>query len=126
MNTEEKLDTLAQKIRERAVLAEAHATAIDLAMGPRLKAVIDEINGSFGDSLVVADMEIERLSAEIRNDVLSVGHSISNDSIQAIFTRPRVDWDSKGLDTLYETLPQIQQFRRVGMPSVMIRKSRDE
>jgi hypothetical protein len=68
------------------------------------------------ESQIVADIE-----AEVKADVFTVGHSVRAEGVQVIYYRPRVTWDSKGLARYAETNPEVEQFRKVGQPSVSLR-----
>ena len=63
----------------------------------------------------------DRAEAEVRAEVLRQGKSAGEGPVRAIYYRGRVTWDSKGLAQYAEAHPEVEQFRKVGAPSVAIR-----
>jgi hypothetical protein len=81
-----------------------------------VKGVVTKTMSRRYKSQIVADIE-----AEVKADVFTVGHSVRAEGVQVIYYRPRVTWDSKGLARYAETNPEVEQFRKVGQPSVSLR-----
>jgi len=53
--------------------------------------------------------------------VLKAGQSIKEVGIYAVYARGRVTWDGRGLSEYAQTNPEVQQFRRIGPPTVSLR-----
>ncbi len=74
-------------------------------------------------SLISAVQEqIEQLEEQARLAVLEAGETVKGGALQAVWVRGRVTWDTKKLDGLTILLPELNQARKVGEPTVTIRK----
>lgn len=58
----------------------------------------------------------------IRYQVIDLGKSVKGANLHAVYSKPRVTWDSKGLEGFMVAHPEIEAFRKVGQPSVSLRK----
>jgi hypothetical protein len=81
---------------------------------------LESLDAEFEPLLKVNSEEIQRLEAEIKNDVLRHGRSIHSEQLYAVYSR-RLSWDSKGLSQYAETHPELLRYRREGNPTVSIR-----
>jgi hypothetical protein len=82
---------------------------------------LEALEAEFADRLKTTQTELARLETEARQAVLTYGASFRHAGVQAVFTRGRTTWDSKGLSHYMTNHPEVGQFRRVGEPSVSIR-----
>lgn len=65
---------------------------------------------------------IETLENSIRDGTLAVGETVKVDGVlMAVWNKGRVTWDTKGLDGLMIAIPELEKFRKQGLPSVAIR-----
>ena len=94
---------------------------IDTILTPEIKAKLAEIEAEFAPKVEALSAENERLAAQIREQVLELGATVSGDFHQAIFTKGRVSWDTKALDGYAAAHPEVATFRKEGQPSVSIR-----
>jgi hypothetical protein len=62
------------------------------------------------------------LESEVRLAVLAHGETVKGDKYKAVFSKGRVTWDTKGLDGFAVAHPEIETLKRVGNPSVSIRR----
>ena len=62
------------------------------------------------------------LEADIKADVLKAGASVKGAHLQAVWSKPRVSWDTKALDGYSAAHPELLTFRKEGDPSISIRK----
>ncbi len=67
------------------------------------------------------ETELAVLKEAIRLEVLSARKTIKGERIMAIYNKPRITWDNKGLEGFSVAHPEINAFRREGEPSVSIR-----
>jgi hypothetical protein len=115
-----QLERLAQARRsEAAVQAEyqkRHAAVME-----QVRAELESLDAEFSSRLRAANEEVSRLEAEVRKIVLQHGESVKHGGIQAVYVRGRVSWDTRALNRYAETHSELQQFRKVGAPSVSIR-----
>jgi hypothetical protein len=66
----------------------------------------------------------ERLAAleeDIKAEVARHGASVKGAHVQAVFTRGRVSWDTRGLDGYARAHPEVLSFRKEGEPSISLR-----
>jgi len=94
---------------------------IDTVLTPEIKEKLAEIEAEFAPKVEALSAENERLAAQIREQVLELGATVSGDFHQAIFTKGRVSWDTKALDGYAAAHPEVATFRKEGQPSVSIR-----
>ncbi len=66
--------------------------------------------------------KISELEEQAKQAVLEAGDTVKGGALQAVYSKPRVTWDSKQLDGLMIVIPELAQARKVGQPSVSIRK----
>ena len=94
---------------------------IDTILTPEIKEKLAEIEAEFAPKVEALRAENEQLAAQIREQVLEFGTTVSGDFHQAVYTKPRVSWDNKGLAGYSVAHPEIMVFQKVGEPSVSIR-----
>jgi uncharacterized protein YifE (UPF0438 family) len=111
---------LAQARRsEAAVQAEyqqRHAAVME-----QVRSQLEALDTEFSERLRAANEEVGRLEADVKKVVLQLGQSVKHEGIHAVYARGRVSWDTRGLDGYAETHPEVQEFRKVGAPSVSVR-----
>jgi len=83
---------------------------------------IDAIRDDYAPQFESIDAEIAALQKEIKNDALGFGWTVRGKFLMAVWSKPRVTWDSKGLFGYMVAHPEIEAFKMVGKPSVSIRK----
>lgn len=81
-----------------------------------------EIEAEYLPKQKAINQKIEELEARIKETVKKSRSTVKGGSLQAVFSKGRITWDSKGLDGLIVAVPQLSQFRKVGDSSVSIRK----
>jgi len=86
-----------------------------------IKAMLAEIDAEFDVKIEALNMERATLEAEIKEAVLAAGQSLKGSYHNFSWTKPRVSWDTKGLDGYAVAHPEILRFRKEGNPSVSVR-----
>src|SRR5262249_32283607 len=86
-----------------------------------VQAQLAAIETKYAQRIQEANEAIAELESEIKAEVLQLGQTVRMGDVQAIFYRGRVTWDSKGLSQYAQLNPEVQQFRKIGAPSVAIR-----
>jgi hypothetical protein len=122
MTTEDKLKKIEELYSEGDSITLSRQAEIDKIITPEVRAKLDEIDKLFDPKFTSIDNEISQLEKEIRDEVLLIGKSIKGRSLHAVYISGRVTWDTSKLEGLMIAIPQLQQLRRVGNPSVTIRK----
>jgi hypothetical protein len=113
---------------ERLQAARAAALAVQEAYAARratilerVRPLLETLDAEFADRLRATQAEASRLEAEAREALLAFGASFRHAGVHAVYCRPRVTWDSRGLARYVETHPEVAELRRVGKPSVSLR-----
>jgi uncharacterized protein YifE (UPF0438 family) len=86
-----------------------------------VEAELAALEARYGQPLEEANREVAEREAELKAQVLRLGGSARNDRVQAVYYRGRVTWDSKGLAQYAQANPELERFRRVGPPTVVVR-----
>lgn len=104
MNLQAQREIIMESVKERLAIAE-------LAAQP----TIDMLTAS-----------IAAREAQIKTAVIEAGVSVKGAHLQAVYSKGRASWDTKGLDGYAVAHPEINVFRSVGQPIVSIRKGGTE
>ena len=117
-----KLDVLADMMSERDVIELRKKELIDTILTPDIKQQIADIETEFAGKSKAVDENINILTSEIKQLILTGGESVKGDHLHAIWVSGRVSWDTKSLDGYAVAHPEILNLRKEGEPSVSIRK----
>lgn len=119
----EKLTKLETFYAQRDALEGEKQALVDQVLTPEIKKRLDEIDAEVAAKAEAVEANIGALEAEIKADVLAHGESVKGESVQAVWSKGRVTWDSKGLTAYSEGHPEILGFQKTGEPSVSLRRS---
>lgn len=119
----EKLKRLEGFYDERQALEGEKQKLIDQVLTPEIRQRLEEIDTEFSSKAEAVDGNIAALEEEIKGDVLTHGESVRGERFQAVWSKGRVTWDSKGLSAYADSHPEILDFQKTGEPTVSIRKS---
>ena len=120
MNTQEKLDKIADLKSAQSLRESEKQALIDQVLTPEIKTKIAEIEAEFAASDNVTDT-INLLTEEVKSEVAQLGETVKGKFLMAVYSKPRVSWDTKALDGYIVSHPELTQFRKEGAPSVSIR-----
>lgn len=118
MNAEQTLEKLTELYAKRDLLMLDKKAALPA----EVQAVLDEIEAEFQPKQEIIGAEISELETAVKALVLEAGETAKGGSLQAVFTKGRITWDTKSLDGYAKANPVIADFRKQGEPSVSIRK----
>jgi hypothetical protein len=121
MNTAEKLEKLAELMNHRDLVAINKKELIDKTIPVEVRIMVNDIDFEFGEKTNALQAEIDKLTAEIKDDVLRLGGTVKGEYMMAVYNKPRVSWDTKALDAMASFIPNINEAKKVGEPSVTIR-----
>ena len=119
---EKKLDALAELYAQRDLAMLEKQRLIDDLYTAELKKQIADIEAEFAGKTDGVSANIAALEEEVKTDVKAHGSSVKGKFLNAVFTKGRVTWETKGLEGLMVAVPQLAQFRKEGEPSVSLRK----
>lgn len=142
MTTIDKLEKLAElndyistyevsKNDRKNILDSMKQDLINAVLTPEIMAKVEEINAEFqskyealeNDEMFVSrKAEYDALADEVKKEVVAAGQTIKGSCLMAVYAKGRVSWDTKGLDGYVVAHPEVETFRKVGEPSVSIRK----
>ena len=121
MNTQQKLDRIAELQLELGKRDAEKQALIDSILTKEIKDKIADIEAEYNNGSVFAT-EIESLTNQVKQDVLSLGQTVKGSLLMAVWSKGRVSWDTKSLDGYIIDHPELEKFRKEGDPSVSIRK----
>jgi len=105
------------------LVSQEKAALIDEVLTPEIKEKLAEIDAEFEPKIEQLLQEKSQLEAEIKDEVLNAGRTIKGTYHSFVWSKPRVSWDTKALDSYALAHPEIAQFRKEGSPSVSVRKA---
>lgn len=118
MNATQALEKLTELYAKRDLLSLDKKAAIPA----ETQAILDEIEAEFSPKQEAIGNEIAELEAQVKSLVLESGETAKGGSLQAVYAKGRVSWDTKALDGYAKANPAISEYRKQGDPSVSIRK----
>lgn len=113
-----KLDVLRAKLEAMTLGKQDRIAAI---ITPEIQAQLDAIEAEYTEMAAETVERIAGAEASVKSLVLALGESVKAVHLQAVYTKPRVTWDTKSLDGYAVAHPEIGVFRREGEASVSIR-----
>jgi len=120
------MQTAAEELLEKLTEAYARRDLLNIdkknAVPVDVQKVLNEIAAEFDPQIHDVESKIAELEEQVKQAVLQEGDTVRGGALQAVYSKPRVTWDSKQLDGLMIVIPELAQARRVGQPSVSIRK----
>lgn len=142
MSTYEKLDSLARlqdylntfeltRNDTREALNAEQQALIDSVLTPEILAKVGEIKAEFAPKFEALEndtaylekkQEAETLTEDIKAEVIAAGETVKGSCLMAVYAKGRVSWDTKALDGYCVAHPEVEQFKKIGEPSVSIRK----
>lgn len=95
---------------------------IDQVITPEVRAQLAEIDAEFAPMIEAATAQANELEVQIKIAVIAAGASVKGTYLQAVYSKPRVTWDSKQLDGMMALIPGLAAARKEGAPSVSLRR----
>lgn len=121
MNIETQLNLLADLQAQEESIRLRYEERRQTIITDEILAQLAELDADMTAELSPLDGEIEYLTNAIKEKVITVKASVKGSFLQAVYSKPRVSWDTKGLDGYAVAHPEITTFRTTGAPSVSIR-----
>lgn len=94
---------------------------VDTVLTPELLKKINAIRDLFAASNLTLQHEIDALEASIKRQTTDLGRSVRGSHWQAVWSKPRVSWNTDGLEGFGAAHPEILAFRSEGKPTVSLR-----
>lgn len=121
-NAKEILEQLTELYAQRDLLHLDQTKARDNAIPAEVAQALADVDAEYMPKHQAIAEKIEALEAEVKTAVLAEGETIKGGALQAVYAKGRVTWDGKKLDGMMSLIPQLEDARKVGEPSVSIRK----
>ena len=117
-----RLDELCETISARDVARLDYEQARQMLIPDDIRAALADMDAEFTMRDAAIALNIEELEKEIKQLVLAHGASVKGAHVHAVWSKPRVNWDAKGLDRYAATHPDVLVMRSEGDASVALRK----
>lgn len=115
------LDNLAKAQDALAVVIAQKEALRNTVLTPEVQQALEEINAEFLAPTEAATAIVAEAEAIVKAAVVEHGASVKG-ILHAVYTSPKVSYDSKALDGLLIAMPALAAFRKESAPSVSIRK----
>lgn len=122
MNAQQILEQLTEAYAQRDLLNLDQAKAIESLIPSEVQKQISDMALEYLPKHDAINATIVDLEAQAKQAVTAAGETVEGGALQAVYMKGRVSWDSKMLDGLTIVIPELNQARKVGEPSVTIRK----
>jgi len=116
------LDELADLQCQRELIDLRKQETINNILTPAIKQQIEDIEVEFACQYPAVDEKITTLTAQVKEAVIAQGETVNGEHLQAVFLKGRVSWDNSKLDGMMALIPQLSEARKVGDPSVAIKR----
>lgn len=117
-----RLDELSEVMSARDVAHIDYQTARNVLIPQDIQIALADLDAEFTLRDAAIALNIEELEKEIKQAVLAHGASVKGTHLHAVWSKPRVNWDTRGLDRYTAQHPEVVIFRSEGDASVAIRK----
>jgi hypothetical protein len=118
-----RLDELSEVMSVRDAARIDYETARRMLIPEDIRAALADMDAEFTMRDAAIAMNIEELEKEIKQIVLAHGASVKGAHVHAVYSKPRVNWDAKGLDRYAARHPGVLVMRSEGDASVALRKN---
>ena len=120
-----------QKTIGQKELDEAKEALINSVLTPEIMKQVEEINLEFmpkyqaleaNDGVELLRGSKTMLEGELQEEIIALGKSVKGTRINAVYSKPRITWETDKLEGYAEAHPEIEKFKKVGKASVSFRK----
>ena len=101
-----------------------HQTLVSDAIPDRIQIVVADIDLEYKEQYEALWKKTAALEKTIKTAVVAHGATIKTHGIQAVYSKGRMRWDSRGLAGYAVAHPEVGAFHTVGKPSVSLRRTR--
>ncbi len=123
MDTKTKLLQLMELDDHLEVLKIDKQRAIDTIITDEIRGQLSAIDDELDPLSMAVRETIAQLEREVKVSVLEHGATVRAETgYTATFVKGRVSWDTKALDGYAAAHPEIERFKKVGSPSVRLRR----
>jgi len=128
MDKHEKVQALLEALAEKRALQEIirmdKEKARDSVLTAEIRQALADIDIEFAGEEEAAAESVSDLEDVIKTVTLEIAETVKGKTLNAVYSKPRVSWDTKALTGYAAAHPEIERFRKVGNPSVRIGPAR--
>lgn len=117
-----RLDELSEVMSAQDVARIDYETARAQLIPEDIRSALTDMDAEFTLRDAAIALNIEELEKEIKQIVVAHGASVKGAHLHAVWNKPRVNWDSRGLDRYAAQHSDVLVFRSEGEASVALRK----
>lgn len=121
MSAAELLEKYSDIILKRSDLEGKKQLLIDQIITPEIKRQLEDVEAEFAPLFQALTDEFAHVEYQVKAAVLETGQSVRGSTHIAVYAKPRISWDTKMLDGLAILIPQVNDAKTIGQPSVSIR-----
>jgi len=122
MQTKEKLAKLENMMFQRESIELQKRELIQQTIPQEVRIILNDIEAEFAGQLEAVDKNIALVQSELKAEIVGQGESIKGSFVHAIYTKPRVTWDTGLLEGMAVLIPDINKCKKFSEPSVSFRK----
>ena len=126
MNEQDKVKLLLEALAEKRALQEIirldKEKARDSVLTAEVRQALADIDAEFADGEEAANENIFAIERQIKQEVIIIGETVKGASLYAVYNKPRITWDTKGLTGFAVAHPESEVFEKTGAPAVTIRQ----
>lgn len=112
------LDTLADLYARRDLMATEKQEAMSEVMTLEIRMAVQNIENEYATKALEVTQAIAAAEEEIKAQVLAAGATVRGKYYMATWNKGRTTWDSAKLDGMAAIIPQLNEARKVGQPTV--------
>tara|TARA_Y100000310_G_C20699211_1_gene828110 strand:- start:1012 stop:1377 length:366 start_codon:yes stop_codon:yes gene_type:complete len=87
---------------------------------PEVQEQLGAIKARYAKVQAKLGTEAAALTADIKQQVLAIGHTVTGESHQAKWVKGRTSWDTRALTGYAIAHPEVLELKKTGNPSVSI------
>jgi hypothetical protein len=103
-------------------LVSSKTEAYDNLITEEIRLQMIEIDEKYDRDIAEVEERLVQLRAITKEGVLDLGRTVQGEHMMAVWNKGRVSWDTAALKGYAVTHPKVNLLRKVGKPSVTIRK----
>lgn len=116
------LDVLHAKQMEISMLEADRDNTVRILLGDELYTKMSDFLNSKNNEIRTQEEQVKVMTEEVKELVIKEGKSVLGTFFHAVYNKPRISWDNKGLDGFMVAHPELSAFRSEGQPTVSLRR----
>lgn len=122
-SAKQALALYANAVAELELAKAALESAVAAVIPAEVQMAIDEVKAAHEAKIAPLTTNVEQLADVVKETAANVEATVKGSGFMAVFSKGKPTWHDDGLIKLAETTPAIMAMRKVGKPSVSIRRA---